>query len=365
MPATIAPTANTFDTIANWLGANGATKLAGATTPDLEDGGKPATEGARGHENSADVKKIPPGQNAESGQVNPDAGKMNKPVPDSGLAQGTPGSMTEVERSVKVVKDEAEKMAAADLSTDAGLEAAFGSLQKAAAALPSLLTRLGVSSPTPAPANIPANLHSAAQAVSKEAADRAADEAIVDAMRKYGADRGELTVSCLRGMDETYWLLKQAIEDGSMQQMLAGGAPDAAAGPGGPPAGPAGMVPSPAAGDLPPGADAPPPGGAEGGAPSIDDMAAAMAEAGITPEMLEEIAAKLREQVGGDANMGSEQKAAALAVLDSCTKTASDVRTMQRAGNFRLKPAADGTPERRRRDAGHEFIRELRRLGGV
>jgi hypothetical protein len=83
-------------------------------------------------------------------------------------------------------------------------------LVKAAAALPALLAAAGVPAQAPAAAPSPSKQASApAQPIDWEKA--AAD--VVEGYRKYGADRGHLTASYLRGFADTYAMLKQANDD--------------------------------------------------------------------------------------------------------------------------------------------------------
>lgn len=344
-----------WNSIRSWL-----TKQ--ASLPEKEDTGTPATTGAHDAQNVADAKKAVPGVTVEESKKNPATGKMNNPVPGSGLLQTTTGHMPEVENAVKTVTEESEKAANADLSTDEGFATALDALRKAAAELPLVFAQAGMKidqTPTTkkaAPVQPTTVVDPAV--VAKQAQDAQA-AAVIDGYRKLGADRGSLTAEYIKAYHNTYDALCKMAADGSMDAMLAndptqgGGAP--------PPAAPVDAGPPPGAGGPPPGA---PPGGDAGGQPSLDDVAAALAEMGMTPDDLMQIAQKMKGEAeaapapdaGGPP---AEAKEAAVASMVHVIKTANDAKVMMRSGTFRLKPAGDGTADRRRRDAAKAYIREL------
>lgn len=362
MPAT----PNPLSDLNAWL------KSAGSL-PEKDDGGKPATEGARSAENSADVKKLVPEMSSETFGKNPETGDADSPVPDSGLQQATTGKMPDVEKAVKVVEEESAKMAAADLTTDAGFDAAFESLNKAASYLPILFTASGVQTPGTKKANTtpaPAKPQTPAE---KTAAEKVA--AKVEEFARFGRDRGELTAAYLRGYDDHMAIFLKAAADGSIDAM--GGPPPEMGGGMPPEAAAGGMPPEAAAGGMPPEAGPPPGGdpGAGGGAPTADDLAAAFAEMGVTPDVVMEAAQKLQEQIGGGAPApegappeagpapAEAEKAAAVATLAYVKKTAAEAKAKMRSGKFNLKPAADAA-EAKRRTAARDYIGEMLRAAG-
>jgi hypothetical protein len=355
MPATATPT--DYGTLRSWLYGNQAVAKAAGTLPEKEDGGEKATEGERSSENSADVKKLMPGVNVEVGKTNPETGNADKPVPDSGLAQGMVGSMPEVEKAVKTVTEENEKASSADLTTDAGFIAAFEALTKSAAALGVLSTAAAGVHQTP---NHTPNQPAKSAAATTTQNTEPSGEAVVAGYMKMASDRADLVGNYMQGMYTTYNDLVKAAADGSLDQMMdaGGGGGDPAAGGAPPPEAGDAAPPPPDAGPAPAGAG---PGGAGGGAPSVEDLASALTEMGVSPDELMEVAQKMKSSVGGapDASMPPEEKAAAIQGLDTTIKFAGDAKTMMRAGKFRLKPAADDSPERKRRDTARNYISEL------
>ncbi len=358
----MAPPASTHADLKAWINSLDLTGKIAGTLPEKPDDGTPASEGAQSAKNHADAKKLTPGVSVEDGTDNPATGKSDKPVPNSGLLQTTVGKMPEIEKAVKTVTEETAKMAAADLDTPEGFDVALTALRKAAAELPIVFAASGLQIPNQTPA--PKAAAKAAPADPVAAAKAAQDTqaaAVVDGYRKLGADRGVLVSQYLQGFYGTYQDLHKMAADGSMAAMLAqdpaaGGAPPGAgpmpggdAGPGGPP---------PGAGPMP-GGDA---GG--GQAPSIDDVAAALTEMGMSPDDLIQIAHKMQDEVQGSPAPDAggppvEEKAAALRVLESVIKDASDTKQHMRAGRFAFKPAGDGSADRRRRDTAKGYIREL------
>jgi hypothetical protein len=59
-----------------------------------------------------------------------------------------------------------------------------------------------------------------------------------------------------------------------------------------------------------------------------------------------------------------QEKAAALDALKGWSKMASDMTPHMRSGKYSFKPAADGTVERKRRQAAKDYILELQKFGG-
>lgn len=365
-----------FDTLQSWLADVDPAKLAGVIPAESEhdDGGTNASEGARSSENDADVKKITNGNAVPGGTKNP-SGKMDEPVPGSGLNQSTTGKNPEVERAIKTVKGEEEKMANANLDTPEGFKAAHDALLAASAQLPILLAHCGVTMPAEQPAskqasNTPIEPGDPAGDLgftSKEAADAAA-AAVIAGYTKMGADRAVLTARYLSGFYDAMAHIEKMANDGTLEAALAaqgggepGGAPpmDPAAG-GAPPAAMAG-----AGGD--PGA-----GGAPGGEPSMDEIIAALQELGITPEQLQEIISKAQGGVEAAPTAGPEspeaaspvEKAAALDALKEWSKLAAEMTPHMRSGKYQFKPAGDGTLERQRRQAAKGYIQELRKFAG-
>lgn len=344
-------TADTWTNLRAWLAAD-PTKSAGSL-PEKDDGGKPATEGSRSSENSADVNKIVPDQNVDKGKDNPtEITGGTHAVPGSGLNQSTSGKNPEVEKAVKNVTDESDKMASAKLETDDELAAALATFNKLAADMNTLIGSARAPE-QPAtrqnPAKAAADAPGAAPARQQPDLDKVAAD-VCASYAKYGADRGLLTARCLLGFEDAYYRLKQAEEDGSLQDMAQQG------GGGAPPE----MPPEAAGGAMPPEAA----GGAPGGAPGGDDMAGAMGELNLSPEELEQLiamlTAKLQESQQGGA-MPPEAAKAAREELRYATKLAAEAKAHMRSGNFRLKPAADGSPERKGRDAARAYIQELQR----
>lgn len=369
---TAAPAQTGYENLKSWL--QGAPKVAG-TLPEKDDDGKPATEGARSAENTADIKKhIAPGQNIDASSKNPVDGSSDKPIAESGLMQTTTGKMPEIERAVKTVTEENEKAAAADLSTDAGLTAAIGSLEKIAAAFGILTTASAtaptvVTSPEAKAAAVTPNTAAVAQTpaeTAKSAADAERAAMVADYV-KFGSDRGALVGEYLRGFYSTYEALTKAAADGSLDAMAqdpaaAGGDPAMGGAPmGAPPGGdPAAAMGAPPGGDPGAGGD-PAAGGAGGGAPSTEELAAALAEMGVTPDQLIEVAQQMQGSVEG-AGAPPEQKAAAVKQLNETIKVASEAKAIMQAGKFRLKPAADGSSERKRREAARDYVTEMFRI---
>jgi hypothetical protein len=158
--ATANPTVGHFQTIKAWLEKS-------AALPEKDDGGAPATTGARDAEYKKDLPKLVKGQNVDQGSNNPVDGD-DKPVADSGLATGTAGKLSVPSHSTKTeetmdgeggikgaidaITAESAKLAAADLSSAAGLDQGLDALVKAAAALPALLAAAGVPAQAPAAA---------------------------------------------------------------------------------------------------------------------------------------------------------------------------------------------------------------------
>ena len=340
--------AGKFDTLQAWLDGTDPTKQAGL--PDKTDGGTAATEGARSSENAADVKKIVPGQNIESGASNPDDLKR---VLDHGLKATTVGKMPSVEDAARTVVGASDKMAAADPRARVDL------LAKMAADVSVLLAAGG----TPVETATTAYAYAPAPGTP---AEKSAAERIVGDYHRYGAALGSMTAAHLVGRTHTAHHLKQAIDDGTLMQMLAAqggedGDPMAggAAAPAEDPGDPAAMPADPGSGA--PGDPTAAPGG-EGdpgmAEPDMDDMSAGLGEMGLTPQMLEELLKKIRGGVAeGDAP--PEQKEAADLALASHIKFARDIGDHMRTGAFQFKPAMDGTPERARRNVAKTYFREL------
>jgi hypothetical protein len=108
-------------------------------------------------------------------------------------------------------------------------------------------------------------------------------------------------------------------------------------------------------------------GGAEGGGElSMDEVIAALQELGITPEQFQQIIAQAHQGVQDtpDSAAAPEEKAAAVTALVGWNKMASEMSPHMRSGKYSLKPAADGTKERERRNAAKDYIRELQKFGG-
>jgi len=358
------PAPQTWNDITAWLAEN---EKAAGSLPEGGTKGESADDGPRGSENCRDVKKNVGGNSVDgAGKANA-TGRADNMASMTGLKQTTVGKMPEVERAVKVVEEESDKMAAANLDDDAQLASAHAALLKAAAELPVILAKAGV----PAARGTKA---AAAPAAEKSATEKAM-AATVDSYRKYGEDHADLTVNYLRGFWDVVNTLKSAADAGTLEQMLAGGGE---AGPGagpeemaGMPTGPgdvAGAVPPPAAG---PGEHAEPdaddqggaPPGAGPGEPDTDDLAAAAAELGMSPDELMQLIELLKTKAQAEP-MGPADKAAVERVLTKAASVASDIKQRMRSGKFQLKPAADGTPERARRNAAASYFNELLRAAG-
>lgn len=331
--------------IADWL--NRAEKSAG-TLPESSDGTTAATDGgARGAENSRDVKAVVGGNSAEGGAASTVHGRADNMAGSTGLKQTTVGKMPDVERAVKVIEEETEKASKADVDDPAQLEAAHAAVLKAAAELPTILARSAVRA---APS---ANGHAAP--AEKSAMDKAL-AATIENYRRYGEDHADVTTGYLRGFWDTLNHLKAAADAGTLEQMLgagAGGDPEGAAGAGAPPPEAAPAGPMGAGGDA--GGDA---GGGSGGDPGMDDFAAAAAELGLAPEELMQLIEILKSKAQSEP-MGPADKVAVERVLTKAAYVASEIKNQMRAGKFQLKPAADGTPERGRRQVAANFFNEL------
>lgn len=356
MPATAK---TNFTSIQQWLAAD-PTKAA-ASLPEKDDGGKPATEGSRSSENCKDVGKLVPGNSVDHGKDNPKDEETI--VEGSGLKQTTVGRMSEVEKAVKTVTDESEKVEkmSAELKTDAELDEALKTFAKLAGDLNQFVAQSTAQPAQPtkqaaAPQQPDPVAHFGPQA--KEAADRAAAE-VVAGYRQYGSDRGALTAKYLLGFEDGYSKVAQAEAQGAVGHKRA----DEQDGDGPPDAGPPQAAPA-----GPPDAGAmPPPGGDAGGGPGPDDMAGAMGELNLSPEELEQLIALLTQKLQAAQGAGGMAPADAKAAADElryASKQASDARALMRSGKFRLKPAADGTPERKGRDAARAYIQELQRIAG-
>lgn len=352
-----------YTSIRNWL-----TKA--ASLPEKEDEGKPATLGAHAAQDTADANKAVPGTGAQEAKKNPETGHADNPVPGSGLLQATTGKMPEVEKAVKTVTEASEKAANADLSTDEGFEFALSEIRKAAAEFPVIFAQSGLKVDAPAKAAPAAKAAATADpAAAAKAAQDAQAAAVIDGYRKLGADRGGLTAEYLKAFYATYGELEKMANDGSMGAMLAadpaaqGGPPMPGGAPEGPPPGPPAPEAAPAPGGPPAG-----PGGEAG--PSLDDVAAALAEMGMTPDDLMQIAQKMKGEAeaapapdaGGPP---AEQKEAAVASMAHVIKTAGDAKALMQAGKFALKPAADDSADRKRRNAAKAYIQELRALAAA
>lgn len=357
------PTANRYDTLKAWLSAEAQAKMAGSL-PDKDDGGQAATTGSHAAEVERELKKKIPGQNVESAGENT---KKDDNQGISGLEQAEVGKMPDVEKAVKTVSEESEKLASADLTTDAGLDAAFEALVKASAELPKICVSLGVKAgvaaantnkSAAAKTQTPADQAAAAFGyATKEAADKAA-AAVIEGYRRYGAERGELTGHCLRGIYEVYGRLKQAADEGNLAAMLG---MDGGAAPTDPAAAAAQAPPAPA-GEAGAGAGAEgAPGDAAG--PSVDDFAGAMPELNLSPEELQQLLAMLKEKLEAgsaapEGQMPPEEKAAFEAAIANGVKLAHDIQTHMRSGKFQLKPANDGKA-RANRDTAKQYFIEL------
>lgn len=369
-----------FETLTAWLQNTDPVKLAGALPAESEhdDGGEAATEGARSNENDKDVKKITNGNAVPGSGQNP-SGKMDNPIEGSGLNQSTTGKNPEVERAIKTVKGEEEKMANADLDTPEGFKAAHDALLSAYSQLPILLAHCGVEMPREEinkAASVQPKAETLVQAgdpaaamgyATKEAADKAA-AAVVAGYQKMGSERAALTAQYLRGYDDTMALIVKMAEDGSLEAAMAG---QAGGGAGGMPAIDPNAGAPPAAGGGNPAAAMPGQegGGAEGGQggePSMDEIIAALQEMGITPEQLQQIIGQAQGGVESAPPEAAspEEKAAAVQALQGWSKMASDMTPHMRSGKYSFKPAADNTPERKRRQAAKDYILELQKFGG-
>lgn len=357
--------AENFNTLKSWV-----QNVKQASLSEPKEPGEPATTGARASEHKSDVNKIVPGQNVDHGAKNPETGHQDEPYPGSGLKQTTTGKMPEVEKAVKVVREETEKMSNADITTDEGLSVAISSLRKAAAEL-SLISSLDNPNYT---FNQPHTVHGGYEQTinvprqaprQKQAADDGT-AALVDGYRKYGQDHAMLTVNYLNGFNDMFGYLKTANDDGSLMQMLAAQGGGGGAPPGGelPPEAMAGGAPPGAEGGAPPGAEGGMPPGAEGGQPTADDLAAALQELGISPQELEAALAKMQGQVEGDQSIPDEEKAEIKAAIAGGVADMKKVASHMRSGKFNLKPAADGTPERERRNVSKAYLQELLKAAG-
>jgi hypothetical protein len=330
-----------------------------------DDKGKAPTTGARFEENASDVKKMPPGVNAEHGAENPHTCNAADPVPNSGLEQTTADEGDSQTRAIETVKGENEKMSGLDPTKDADLDQLMARLTKAAEQLPALVGATRAQPAQPAQGGLPAS------------ADHQAVANTVEAYRKMGADRGRVIAAYLLGFDETAAFLKKAADEGTLEQMLqgAGGAPGADAGTGGgaqapapgPEAGPPGGA-APGGGD--PGAAAMGMGGGGEGQMTDDDLLAAFAEAGISPEEFVQMLTQMKGQMGGGGagpgagpEMPPDQAKAAAAAIEDGIKIAQHVVAYKKSGKFSFKPAADGTPARRGRDQMKAYLLELRAAG--
>lgn len=371
-----------FETLTAWLQNTDPAKLAGAIPEDADDGGEKATEGARSSENDTDVKKITNGNAVPGSGQNP-SGKMDNPIEGSGLNQSTTGKNPEVERAIKTVKGEEEKMAAADLSTPEGFKAAHEALVSAYSQLPILLAHCGVEMPAPVQeqkvaaqqnakkAETPAQAGDPAAAMgfnTKEAADKAAAE-VVAGYQRLGYERAALTAQYLRGFDDTTSLITKMADDGSLEAAMAAQQGGGGGGGGMPAIDPNAGAPPEAGGGNPaaamPGQDGGQ-GGGQGGEPSMDEIIAALQEMGITPEQLQQIIGQAQGGVEGAPPEAAspQEKAAALDALKGWSKMASDMTPHMRSGKYSFKPAADGTTERKRRQAAKDYIMELQKFGG-
>lgn len=367
-----------YDSLKAWLQGTDPTKAA-STLPEKDDGGKPATEGARSAENAKDVKTEVPGNSVEDATKNP-ADVQTSLVPDSGLQQTTVGKMPDVEKAVKVVDEESEKVAAANLSDDAQFDAAVESLNKMAAHLPQLFAAAGYQYTTPT-AQPAVATQTVAPTATKQAEEARAE--LAGKYARYGVDCGTECAAALKGYYETYNWLRKAADDGQLAAMLAGGAPQG--GGGGDPMGGGGAPPAAApapAGDPTGGAGA----GGGGGGVTPDDLAAALAEMGATPDEVMMAAQKMQAMMGGgsagpddgaapagppsggdggDSKPKDDAKEAAVLAeakqaMATVIKMASEAKSVMRSGKFQLKPAAD-VNEAKRRTAAKDYIAELLR----
>lgn len=364
MVAAAAPKQN-FESLRTWLNGKGDAAKTAGSLPDLDDDGKPASPGERGSENSADVKKLVPHINVEQGKQNPADGAIDKPVPDSGLMQTSVGKMPEVEKAVKIVTEENEKVSSSSITNDAELASAIASLEKVASAMGIMSTAAAGSAPrqtapapsagTKAPTQVGGTPTASSTAKVAAAGPSPEQQQLVASYVKFGADRATCVGEFLRGQIDAYNRLVKAAEDGTLDASMA----DPAA---------AGAAPAAAAAAPPPDAASPPGGGDPnaGGPPSADELASALAEMGVTPDVLMEAAQKLQQMAGGAAppDAAPAEKAAAMVATAEAVKLASETQSHMRAGQFRLKPAADGSRERARRDVAKTYIDEMLRYAG-
>lgn len=372
MPATATPM-KSAESLRSWLSGKGDAVKAAGTLPDLDDGGKPATQGERSAENKADVNKLMPHVGVEAAPKNPEHGSTDKPIADSGLMQTTVGKMPEVERAVKVVTEENEKVSASNLSNDIELANAIASLEKAASAMGIMSTAAaGTRPPAPTPVGTPSTQTPApttpkAAAANPPVNQAAADQqALIASYIKFANDRADLLGQFLRGQVQSYEQLTKWAEDGSLDAAMAAGAPpeDPAAAGAGAGGDPAMADPAAAAAAAPPpgaGGDPAAGGAGGGGSPSPDELAAALAEMGVTPDVLMAAAEKLQQMVAGPAGAAAPaaDKMAAEQQVAEMVKLASETQSHMRTGHFRLKPAADGSNDRKRRDAAKGYIDEM------
>jgi hypothetical protein len=336
-------------------GRQKAASLEPATELTPADDTKPVSTGARSDEHVSDVKNNVGAHNVES--ATPSAANSNGDMlTNSGLEQTVSGEEDSQTRAIKVVHVGNERMALLDPTKDGDLNAIMDQLSKSAVELQRLVApRKSAGTANKAAADNPLTGSSDHQAVANT----------IEEYRKRGSDRGRVVGAFVLGFNQTYNTLKRAFEEGSLEQMLAGaGGAEAGAGAGAE----AGRIPTGGDAPMPPmppeaGAVDPTAGAAAGagdpGAISPDDIAAAFAEAGITPQELMTLLESAKGKLDADP-APSDVKEKIASEFDQTIKFASFANDYMRSGRFALKPAADGTPARTSRDAMKTYIRELR-----
>lgn len=350
------------DALLSWL-SQPTEKPASAGTssslPDL-DPGRPYTEGARGAENSADLKKVV-GGGIDSAPAS-GSSENRKPVGMGGLEVGLVGERGDPLSGVDVVKMTPGQ------SGDDKMAADLADIEKAAAEWDKFLAEAGVSTkagePTP---------HGAAPST-KEAGDDAKRTAMVEWYKTAGERQAILVAGFNHGFATTTRQLHEMLADGRLAKFAAdtekeeagdddddddesgggeGGASESSAmGGGGPPVGggestPAMPMPMGGGGGGPPmggGGGGPPMGGGDmgggmgGASVSLDEVAHAMLGAGMQPEAVAMVLQQLQQ--APPAGMSADKLANVKTAAELARRVARHVMTTPYVVEYVPKTAA-------------------------
>lgn len=406
---------NNWMKIAEWIENSKKAKLV-----DPPDDGRPVRTGERYSEHSQDIKSVTGQHNVDSAAENPESGRSDNFGEGHGLQQVTADKKIKGQEKIKVVHDANLK---ASQVIAKGEEATLDELVEAVDSLRHAFeTFKGTSTKRAGDSNFSYEHYPTSTSVDNISFDndffKKASLDVVNEYMSYGKLNADVLYSFLSGFSNEYYNLKKAAREDNLPEYLAAdpytdpkvadmfrtfvkmaetGMADqilnTVTGP------TASTVPPPETDKAPPSNETPPERAEDEKEITDEDFAAAAAELGLSPEDLMDLIRVIQERIDNttsteptetptetETEKGTE-KETPLKEEGETTKTSSYMnrplrlhryrkRAAQRefavvknviestvdrmtSGNFRLKPAADGSAARIRREIAKQYLNEL------